>query len=92
MLLKHCPGSIGFVQPKPEIFLCQGCGREVEIWSDEATGSCPVCSKTVFRPSLQSCLDWCKHAQECVGEEKLTQYKISSKRFAKSSPTTTRAP
>lgn len=74
MLSKHCPGSMGFVQPKPEMFRCPSCGREVEIWSDEATGNCPVCSKTVFRPGMQSCLDWCKHAKECVGEEKLTQY------------------
>lgn len=65
---------MGFVQPKPEMFRCPSCGREVEIWSDEAMGSCPVCSKTVFRPGMQSCLDWCKHAKECVGEEKLNQY------------------
>ena len=37
-------------------------------------GNCPVCSKTVFRPGMQSCLDWCKHAKECVGAEKLAQY------------------
>lgn len=74
MLSKHCPGSLGFVQPKPELFRCPNCAREVEIWSDEATGNCPVCSKTVFRPGMQSCLDWCKHAKECVGDEKLAQY------------------
>lgn len=74
MLSKSCPGSLGFVQPKPEMFRCPSCGREVEIWSDEAMASCPVCSKTVFRPGMQSCLDWCKHAKECVGEEKLNQY------------------
>lgn len=74
MLSKHCPGSLGFVQPKPEIFRCPSCGREVEIWSDEATAVCPVCSKTVFRPGMQSCLDWCKYAKECVGDAKLTQY------------------
>ena len=74
MLTKHCPGSLGFVQPKPEMFRCPSCGAEVEIWSDEGTGKCPACSKTVFRPGMQSCLDWCKHAKECVGEEKFTQY------------------
>ncbi len=74
MLSKHCPGSLGFIQPKPEMFRCPGCGREVEIWSDEATAACPVCSKTVFRPGMQSCLDWCKYAKECVGSEKLAQY------------------
>jgi hypothetical protein len=74
MLSKVCPGSMGVVQPKPEIFRCPGCGQEVEIWSDEASAACRVCSKTVFRPGMQSCLDWCKHAKECVGAAKLTQY------------------
>lgn len=74
MLSKHCPGSLGVVQPKPEMYRCPACGREVEIWSDEAAGMCPACQKTVFRPGMQSCLDWCRHAKECVGEEKLTQY------------------
>ena len=74
MLSKHCPGSVGFVQPKPEIYRCPGCGREVEIWSDEAMANCPVCARTVFRPGMQSCLDWCKHAKDCVGAEKLDQY------------------
>lgn len=72
--MKLCPGSIGFVQPKPESFRCPACGREVEIWSDEAMRECPACGKTVFRTGMQSCLDWCKHARECVGEEKLAQY------------------
>ena len=74
MPAKRCPGSLGFVQPKPEMFACPACGREVEIWSDEAMRQCPVCKKTVFRPGMQSCLDWCQHAQECVGDEKLAQY------------------
>ncbi len=74
MQAKRCPGSLGFVQPKPEMFACPACGREVEIWSDEATRECPACGKTVFRPGMQSCLDWCKHAVECVGDEKLAQY------------------
>lgn len=74
MLSKQCRGSVGFVRPSPEVFRCPSCGREVEIWSDEATKTCPVCAKPLFRPGMQSCLDWCKHAQECVGEEKLGQY------------------
>ena len=81
--MKSCPGSMGFVQPKPDIFRCPGCGREVEIWSDEAIGNCPVCSKTVFRPGMQSCLDWCKHAKECVGEKKLSQYTSMKKLLRK---------
>lgn len=73
-MAKSCPGSIGVAQPKPEMFRCQNCGYEVEIWSDEAMGDCPKCSKTLFRPGMQSCLDWCKHAKECVGDKKYRQY------------------
>jgi len=83
MLTKHCPGSLGFVQPKPEIFRCPSCGCEVEIWSDEGTGKCPKCSKSVFRPGMQSCIDWCKHAKECIGEEKLTQYVLLKRQLRK---------
>jgi len=75
MSSKLCPGSLGVVQPKPELYCCPSCKLEVEIWSDEASGKCPACSKTVFRPGMQSCLDWCKHAKDCVGMEKLAQYR-----------------
>ena len=56
-------------QPAPEIFTCPDCGGEVEIWTDELRGTCPQCSRTVLKESTQSCLDWCKYAKECVGDE-----------------------
>lgn len=71
---KWCPGSVSLKQPKPQIFKCQSCGAEVEIWSDEATRPCPACRKDVFRAGMQSCLDWCKMAKECVGEAKYKMY------------------
>lgn len=74
---------MGVVQPKPDMFRCPSCGRDVEIWSDEAMGDCPACKKTVFRPGMQSCLDWCKHAKECVGEKKLSQYTSMKKLLRK---------
>jgi hypothetical protein len=72
--MKRCPGSMSFTQPKPEIARCSGCGSEVEIWSDEATGVCPGCSGTVFRSETQSCVDYCKYARECLGADKYKQY------------------
>ena len=71
---KWCPGSARLRQPKPELFTCPNCGDEVEIWSDEAVRACPSCRKEVFRIGMQSCLDWCKLAEQCVGEEKYKQY------------------
>lgn len=72
--MKKCPGSISFTQPKPDIVKCSDCGTDVEIWSDEATGTCPACSKTMIRTETQSCVDWCKYAKECLGEEKYKKY------------------
>ena len=72
---KWCPGSMLLRQPKPELFKCPDCGAEVEIWSDEATRPCPSCGKNVFRiGGGQSCLDWCRLAKECVGEDKYKEY------------------
>ena len=72
--MKRCPGSMSFSQPKPEVLKCPDCDGEVEIWSDEATGTCPKCSKTVIRTMTQSCVDWCKFAKDCLGDEKFKKY------------------
>jgi hypothetical protein len=72
--MKKCPGSMSFTQPKPEVVKCADCGADVEIWSDEATGTCLSCSKTVIRSETQSCVDYCKYAKECLGDDKFKQY------------------
>lgn len=75
-MMKKCPGSQSFSQPHPEFIKCPDCGwGEVEIWSDEVKAKCPRCKKTFIRTQGQSCLDWCKYAKECVGEETYKKYK-----------------
>lgn len=74
MSFKRCPGSSSFAQPKIEVVPCPDCGADVEIWSDEATGQCPSCSRAVIRTATQSCVDWCRYARECLGDEKFRQY------------------
>jgi HD superfamily phosphodiesterase len=64
-----CPGAKMIRQPKPEIFDCPQCGAEVEIWTDELKGVCSQCKTTVLRYQDQSCLEWCKLAETCVGRE-----------------------
>ena len=68
-MIPYCPGAKRFKEPQPENIRCQNCGREVEIWTDEAKTVCPGCKKKVTRGEGQSCLDWCKYAKECVGEK-----------------------
>jgi len=70
----ECPGSQRFKQPTPEYIKCQSCGEEVEIWTDEAQTACPKCKKMITRKGFESCLEWCKYAKECVGEQKYSNY------------------
>lgn len=75
MALKQCPGSSTFAQPRIEIVACPDCGGDVEVWSDEADGMCPACRKPVIRKNTQACMDWCRYASQCLGDEKYKQYR-----------------
>lgn len=74
MGFKRCPGATSFSQPKIEMLTCPDCGSDVEIWSDEADGKCRKCGKAVIRTASQSCVDWCKYARDCLGDDKFKQY------------------
>jgi hypothetical protein len=73
-MIFNCPGSQKFKQPQAENIRCPHCGGEAEIWTDESRTVCPKCKRTVEREAGQSCLDWCKYAKECVGEEIYNKY------------------
>lgn len=78
-----CPGSQNFSQPHPESIKCPFCGEDTEIWTDEVQAKCHKCKKTVFREQGQSCLDWCKYARECVGDEQYNKYMKNRKNIIK---------
>lgn len=78
-MIFECPGSKPFKQPHPDMVKCPFCGHEVEIWSDEFQAVCDKCGKTVSRGG-QSCLDWCKEARACVGEEIYQKYVKNKKK------------
>jgi len=73
-MIFQCPGAKRFKQPQPESIRCETCGREIEIWSDEVTTKCPGCKQAVTRKSQESCLDWCRYAKECAGDEVYRRY------------------
>ena len=73
-MIFNCPGSGKFKGPQADVIECPFCAREVEVWSDEAGASCPGCKRMVSRNLAQCCLDWCKYAKECVGEERYKKY------------------
>ena len=73
-MIVECPGARRFKQPSPEIIKCPYCSGEVEIWTDEAEAVCVNCKKKVRRPEGQNCLDWCKYAKKCAGDDIYNRY------------------
>ena len=66
-----CPGSAIVRQPIPELFTCQSCGTEVEIWTNERMRKCSSCGKSVVRELDNAwCIQWCQYAKECIGVER----------------------
>lgn len=82
MIISKCPGSLGFRQPQPEIIKCLVCGSEVEIWTDEVKINCPKCKVEIMRKGSSTCLDWCRYAKQCVGEELYKKY-LKNKKISK---------
>jgi hypothetical protein len=68
MGIYRCPGSMG-LSGTPNIIekICPECGREIEIFSNEAFAKCE-CGFIAYNDT-QNCIQWCKYAKECVGED-----------------------
>ena len=78
-MINKCPGQDGR-NIKPETIKCPDCGYEIEIFSDEVKVKCPKCKGLACRERLPSCVDWCKYARECVGEERWRQLRKEPKK------------
>ena len=63
-----CPGSANMKTPTIEIKKCPECGADVELFSVDITRDCEKCGFTVYN-DIQSCIQWCKYAEHCVGED-----------------------
>lgn len=66
---RFCPGA-GNIRGAPTLKFkeCPECGAEVELFSTDIKAQCYECGFTVYN-DVQSCVQWCKYAEECVGEE-----------------------
>lgn len=60
-----CPGITKFIRPTPESIVCQSCGKNLEIWSDEDEVKCDGCGAQVSKEKGASCLDYCEYANKC---------------------------
>lgn len=78
-MYKKCPGADSFMKPHPEFIKCPYCKKEIEMWTDDTEIKCEHCGKIVRRSGLLSCVDWCKYAKECIGEEKYKEYQKKKK-------------
>src|SRR3989338_5676571 len=53
--------------PKPLEVRCPKCGKTVEMFGDEEKTECR-CGNTVFKDRIPTCVEWCKAAEECLGD------------------------
>ena len=71
MIFSGCQGK-----PQVQIFekTCPNCGAEIEIFSVDTEAVCENCGFKIYNDTL-SCVQWCKYAKLCVGEERYRQLK-----------------
>lgn len=72
--MNKCPGQDSR-KARTESIICSNCGYLAEIFSDEIKVKCPECKNPVYRERLPSCVDWCRAAKDCIGEEKWNKLK-----------------
>jgi len=78
-MFDNCPGAAHIRTPTIIVKKCPECDNEVEIFSNEMLTKCTRCGFTIYS-DLESCVQWCKYAVECVGEE--MYQKLKKKRIA----------
>ena len=79
-----CPGIANIRTPTLQIKLCPDCGGEVEIFSTDTEVACTRCGFVIYN-DLASCIQWCKYARDCVGEDTYLKLKKQVPRPAEDS-------
>lgn len=79
-MFNKCPGSLGGT-PTLKIKKCPECGNEVEIFSNDVKVDCEKCGFTIYN-NIESCVQWCKYARYCVGEQLYKKFKRKRIAFA----------
>lgn len=81
-----CHGADGLKTPTLAIKICPECGTEVELFSTDIEINCEKCGYTVYN-DIQSCIQWCKYAIQCVGEELYNKLMSAAKRTERTDKT-----
>ena len=66
LIMEGCQGKPR--TPTIEDRICPNCGNPVEIFSTDTEVTCEKCGFVIYNDKL-SCVQWCKYAKQCVGEE-----------------------
>lgn len=75
MLNHFCPGSSSLRRDITlTIKTCPQCGADVELFSIDKKIACDKCGFVVFN-SIQSCVQWCRYAEQCMGAEVVAQFR-----------------
>lgn len=48
--------------------ICPQCGNLIEVFSVDTEVACDQCGFVAYNDTL-SCVQWCKYARQCVGDE-----------------------
>ena len=48
--------------------VCPNCGNIIELFSIDTEVACDKCGFVAYNDTL-SCVQWCKYAKQCIGEE-----------------------
>ena len=70
MLMDGCQGKPR--TPTIHEKICPKCGNIIELFSIDTQVPCEHCGFVAYNDAL-SCVQWCAHAKECVGEEMYAQ-------------------
>ena len=63
-----CPGASRLKVPTITEKTCPVCGAVIELFSTDVSVACDRCGFVAYNDSL-SCVQWCKYARKCVGDE-----------------------
>ena len=66
MIMDGCQGKPR--TPTLEEKICPQCGNPIEIFSTDTQVTCEICGFVAYNDGL-SCVQWCKYARKCVGDE-----------------------
>ena len=67
-VVEGCMGRSGIGTPTLRIIRCPECGSEMEMFSTDVKAVCGICGFTAYN-DIQTCVQWCPRAEECVGTE-----------------------